>query len=173
MDYLGSDPTGSALYVTARLDCTTSSEEMEAKAKVISGKDARILGRLYPGWKIAAGTSERVPAQAILAKANAWKPGLIVLGSHGWSGFGELLLGSIADQVFRHAHANVRVARKGIRNTLNLKTSKADLMPWLERVLDKAALRLGKRGIIVTPMLRVADPRKALLDEAKRMSWSA
>ena len=105
MDYLGSDSTGSALYVTTRIDYTTSSKEMEAEAKVISGKGARTLGRLYPGWKIAAGTSWEVPAQAILAKANAWKPDLIVLGSHGWSGFGGLLLGSVADQVFRHAHA--------------------------------------------------------------------
>ena len=47
----------------------------------------------------------------ILADAAAWKPDLLVLGTHGRSKVTQQLLGSVADAVIRAAPCDVLVAR--------------------------------------------------------------
>ena len=51
------------------------------------------------------------PAWAVLKKANAWKPDLIVVGSYGRSALGRLMLGSVSQKVVAEAHCPVRVSR--------------------------------------------------------------
>lgn len=51
------------------------------------------------------------PAHAILAAAAAWKPDLIILGSHGRRGMDRLFLGSISESVAMHAHCSVELVR--------------------------------------------------------------
>jgi nucleotide-binding universal stress UspA family protein len=41
------------------------------------------------------------PVAIILAEARAWKPDLIVMGTHGRRGLEHLILGSVAEQVIR------------------------------------------------------------------------
>ena len=50
-------------------------------------------------------------SETILAEAEAWKAGLIVLGTHGRRGIGRLLLGSDAGQVLRNARVPVLLVR--------------------------------------------------------------
>jgi len=47
----------------------------------------------------------------ILDAAAEWQPDLIVMGSHGRSGFNRLVLGSVSDHVVRHADCSVEVIR--------------------------------------------------------------
>lgn len=47
------------------------------------------------------------PAEEILARATAWGAQLIVIGAHGQSRLGRLILGSTADAVARGAHCPV------------------------------------------------------------------
>jgi nucleotide-binding universal stress UspA family protein len=52
------------------------------------------------------------PRRRILEYAEEWKPDVIVLGSHGRSGFERFLLGSVAEGVARHAKCSVYIVRK-------------------------------------------------------------
>ncbi len=49
------------------------------------------------------------PADEIVARARELRPDLLVLGTHGRSGFERLLIGSVAADVVRHAPSNVLV----------------------------------------------------------------
>jgi nucleotide-binding universal stress UspA family protein len=49
--------------------------------------------------------------ETIIADAAAWRPDLIVIGSHGWKGLERVLLGSVSDAVVRRAPCSVEVVR--------------------------------------------------------------
>jgi len=51
------------------------------------------------------------PRSKIIDVADAWGADLIVLGSHGRTGFGRFLVGSVSDAVMRHAHCSVEIVR--------------------------------------------------------------
>jgi nucleotide-binding universal stress UspA family protein len=65
----------------------------------------------FPAWNISAEESAGSPAREILKRASEIKPDLIVLGSHGHSGLGRFLLGSVSQKVVNEAPCSVRVAR--------------------------------------------------------------
>lgn len=48
----------------------------------------------------------------ILDKAESWGADLIVIGSHGYSGWQRFLLGSVSHAVATHAHCSVEIARR-------------------------------------------------------------
>jgi len=50
--------------------------------------------------------------EAIADRAEQLKPDLIVMGTHGRSGVGKLLFGSVAEKVLRHSPCNVLTLRK-------------------------------------------------------------
>jgi nucleotide-binding universal stress UspA family protein len=52
------------------------------------------------------------PREVILDEAKSWDADLIVLGSHGYSGWQRFLLGSVSHAVANHAHCSVEVVRK-------------------------------------------------------------
>lgn len=57
--------------------------------------------------EIRAGDARR----EILDSAAEWQPDLIVLGSHGKTGLDRFLLGSVSDNVVRHATCSVEIVR--------------------------------------------------------------
>ncbi|MGB3614331.1 MAG: universal stress protein [Elainellaceae cyanobacterium] len=54
------------------------------------------------------------PGRQICDAAKTWNADLIVVGSHGRKGLGELLLGSVSNYVMHHAPCSVLVAHKSI-----------------------------------------------------------
>jgi hypothetical protein len=42
----------------------------------------------------------------IVSRVEQWRPDLVVLGTHGYSGFERFLIGSVAEEVIRRASAN-------------------------------------------------------------------
>jgi nucleotide-binding universal stress UspA family protein len=48
----------------------------------------------------------------ILEEAEKWDADLIVLGSHGYSGWQRFLLGSVSHAVANHAHCSVEIVRQ-------------------------------------------------------------
>ena len=62
------------------------------------------------------------PKRVIIDEAEAWKPDLIIVGSHGYPAWERLLLGSVSQAVVSHAKCSVEVVRapEHERQDLNL-----------------------------------------------------
>jgi len=69
------------------------------------------LHRQFSTWDVQTEVCGHSPAWAIVEKADAWKPDLIVLGSHNRSSLGRLFLGSVSQTVLTEARCSVRIAR--------------------------------------------------------------
>jgi nucleotide-binding universal stress UspA family protein len=65
----------------------------------------------FPNWKVSADSSCGSPAWELVAKADEWKPDLIVVGSHGRTALGRFVLGSVSQRVLTEARCTVRIAR--------------------------------------------------------------
>jgi nucleotide-binding universal stress UspA family protein len=70
------------------------------------------LRKIFPAWEITPEVTADAPAWAIIRKAEAWKPDLIVVGSRDRSLIGRVMLGSVAQTVLWQASASVRIARE-------------------------------------------------------------
>jgi nucleotide-binding universal stress UspA family protein len=66
---------------------------------------------LSPGRRASASVENGDPAQTLLRVAEQREADLIVVGSHGRSGIGRLLLGSVSENVLRHAPCSVLVVK--------------------------------------------------------------
>jgi nucleotide-binding universal stress UspA family protein len=51
------------------------------------------------------------PKSQIIDTANQWRADMIILGSHGRTGLGRFLMGSVSQDVVRHAHCSVEIIR--------------------------------------------------------------
>ena len=69
------------------------------------------LKKNFPEWTVSAKVERGSPASEILNFAEDWHPDLIVVGSHGRSAVGRLVLGSVSQKVVTEARCSVRVAR--------------------------------------------------------------
>lgn len=81
------------------------------EAQSLSERAATRVLANFPGWEITAEASVGSPAWELVNRADGWKPDLIVVGSHGHSALGRLVLGSVSQRVLTEAHCSVRVAR--------------------------------------------------------------
>ena len=80
-----------------------AAREVLAKAKAIADKAGVACETVH--------VSDRVPAEGIVATADARNCDLIVMGSHGRRGINKLLLGSQAQNVLAHTKKPVLIAR--------------------------------------------------------------
>ena len=83
-------------------------------AKQAMALAARARGRVqarFPDWIVSADCGCGSPAWELVAKADEWKPDLIVVGSHGRTALGRFILGSVSQRVLTEAMSSVRIAR--------------------------------------------------------------
>jgi nucleotide-binding universal stress UspA family protein len=80
-------------------------------ARTMSERASERVQALFPGWQVRAERRADSPAWGLVKKADAWKPHLIVTGSHGRSAVGRIFLGSVSQTVVTHARCSVRIAR--------------------------------------------------------------
>ena len=100
--YGGFLPDTSELEKTARENAAKIVEETAEKIKAFAGeKNVRISTEVLFGS----------PDSRIVETAEAWNADLIVVGSHGYSRWERLLLGSVSDSVVHHAPCSVLVVR--------------------------------------------------------------
>jgi nucleotide-binding universal stress UspA family protein len=89
------------------------------EARLLAERAAAQLRERFPHWKVKAMAEIREPALGFLEKAETWMPDLLVLGSHGRTALGRLLLGSVSQNVLHHAKGDVRITRPRIRTKTN------------------------------------------------------
>lgn len=101
-----------AAYVPASMTglYTEDSAAVQA-AQALTDRAAARLRTNFPGWQITTQIAIGSPKRELLRQADAWKPDLIVVGSHGHSMLGRILLGSVSQGVLNEAHGSVRIAR--------------------------------------------------------------
>ncbi|HMV49961.1 MAG TPA: universal stress protein [Blastocatellia bacterium] len=86
-------------------------EESEKEALAMARRARATLKLSFPDWEIHAEAATGSPAKLILHKADDLNADLIVVGSHGRSALGRLLLGSVSQKILHAAHSTVRIAR--------------------------------------------------------------
>jgi nucleotide-binding universal stress UspA family protein len=94
-------PTGRELERFFEAQREGARRALEDRAADSRGQGVPTLARVVPG----------VPHEEIVAAARAEGAGLIVIGTHGRSGLGRFLLGSVADRVIRTAPCPVVTQR--------------------------------------------------------------
>ncbi len=82
------------------------------KAQKIAEDMTRKLKTRFSGWLFHPESSGGSVAQEIFNKAKEWKIDLVVIGSHGRVGVGELFFGSVAQKVLSESPCSVRIVRK-------------------------------------------------------------
>lgn len=73
---------------------------------------SRVSGDVKVAGKAIFGSAKRT----ILDEAKDWNADLIVVGSHGYSVWGRLLLGSVSQAIVNHANCSVEVVRRRLTN---------------------------------------------------------
>jgi len=82
-------------------------EEAKALAETAAGK----ISRRFPTWKTEGLAVADSPQGSLVGTADQWPADLIVVGSHGRSALGRLVMGSVSQNVVTHARCSVRVGR--------------------------------------------------------------
>src|SRR5215471_4192426 len=111
-------PTSQALRSWGMVETDFSPEWIEriGSAQRVVGDGSDRIQKLFPQWKIEQEPSAGNPADAILEKARTWPADLIVVGTHGRSTLGRVLLGSVSLRLIREAPCSVRVARSSVHD---------------------------------------------------------
>jgi nucleotide-binding universal stress UspA family protein len=96
----------------------------------------------FRSWNVQMETATGVPSEMILKRQKEWHADLIVVGTHGRSPLGRLVLGSVSSAVTREARCSVRVARalEHRRDALRLLVGH-DGSPEADRVVNEICRR--------------------------------
>ncbi len=89
--------------------------EVLEEAVVRSVTAAQQLRKLFPTWKIHSEACSDSPTWALVKKAQEWDIDLVMLGSHGRTGFERVLIGSVSQTVAANAVCSVRVGRASLK----------------------------------------------------------
>lgn len=96
------------LHADWKMDTT----ELQRERKVQSARLLReLVEREFGSGKVAAEIRSGAPVEAITTFARQTKADLILIGTHGRTGFKRALLGSVAERVVRYAPCPVLVVR--------------------------------------------------------------
>lgn len=84
--------------------------EAEAAQKLAAEAVAKLHDH-FPDWTVTSRTYCDAPAWGVLQAAESFDPDLIVVGSHGRSALGRMIIGSVSQKVLAEARCSVRIAR--------------------------------------------------------------
>ncbi|MGA7907342.1 MAG: universal stress protein [Candidatus Sulfotelmatobacter sp.] len=84
-------------------------EDRLPQAREVVERAAKMLSTA--GFRVTTSVTTGDARTVILDAAAEWNADLIVLGSHGRTGLGRFLLGSVSEAVARHARCSVQIVR--------------------------------------------------------------
>ena len=102
--------SGYAVGASTLVDTEASSRVVE-EANALAFQASRLVQASFPDWEVRSDARLGSPAGEIIEKAEEWGADLIVVGSHGRSALGRLVLGSVSQRIVTEAHCSVRIAR--------------------------------------------------------------
>ena len=82
-----------------------------SEAKALTTKASERVRSYFPGWDVSTEVLAGQPSQELIRRADEWKPDLVIVGSHGHSLAGRLILGSVSKKIVTDSHHSVRVTR--------------------------------------------------------------
>lgn len=129
------------------------------EAESLAVKASEILRIKFPGWTISPEAHADTPHWAIIMKGYQWKPDLIVVGSHGRSALGRMILGSVSQKVLYESRCSVRIARgrkTSATEPIRLVVA-ADGSPDADAMLETVGSRRWQKGTQVK-LITVAEP---------------
>lgn len=102
---------GPGLYPSEIVDCEETSSHVLHEAEAYAAQAADRLHGDFPGWKINTEAWVDSAGSAIVRVAHAWKPDLVIVGSHGRSGISRFVLGSVSQHLLHNVDCSVRISR--------------------------------------------------------------
>ena len=91
------------------------SAQVLLEARAFTTRASERLRSYFPNWHVSSEQPAGQPFQELIRKADEWKPDLVVVGSHGHSLAGRLILGSVSKKIVTDSHHSVRVTRGKVR----------------------------------------------------------
>lgn len=92
-------------------DARRQADEALSEAKRLAHQAESKLRSMFPWFRISSQAVAGKPATELMRIATIWGADLIVVGTHGRSALGRLLLGSVSLEVARSASCPVRIGR--------------------------------------------------------------
>jgi len=84
-------------WVVAAIDrARARSAQAVKEARALALRASKRIQAKHLGWKVSAEACGDSPAWAVVDKAGEWKADLVLVGAHGHSGTGRLVLGSVS-----------------------------------------------------------------------------
>jgi nucleotide-binding universal stress UspA family protein len=109
----GAPPQVEALFVMTGLDRQAlSPRATEIEVELLANQELKRFIATHAGgvtWKVEPLVEEGFVDEEILSRVEATEPDLVILGTHGRSGFERFMLGSVASIVVRQGACNVLV----------------------------------------------------------------
>lgn len=103
--------TAPALIAALQQIQARAHDELLAARATAEAAAARVA-RLHPGWIVRGEAIADSPAWGVIQRAEAWPADLVVVGSHGRSGLGRFVLGSVSARLVHELRCGVRIARQ-------------------------------------------------------------
>jgi nucleotide-binding universal stress UspA family protein len=106
------DPALPAAVPVAVQRAWAQAAQVVEEARALAQHARTHLLTVFPDWNVHAEACADSPAWAIVKKADAWQPDLLVVGSRGRSAMGRFVLGSVSQKILTEARCSVRVGRR-------------------------------------------------------------
>jgi nucleotide-binding universal stress UspA family protein len=81
-------------------------------SRILAEKACERIAQFFPDWNLQPEAGLGSPVERILEIADKIQPDLIVVGSHGRTALGRIVIGSVSQKIVTEAHCSVRVARE-------------------------------------------------------------
>jgi nucleotide-binding universal stress UspA family protein len=101
-------PEGTEVCVLHVVQLTLPVQSVREGRELVS-RTERTLSKA--GFKVSTAVKEGDPRIVVIDYAAEWKADLIVVGSHGRTGFERFLMGSVAESIARHSRCSVQIVR--------------------------------------------------------------
>ena len=90
----------------------TQTSQTLKEANQSASEAGALVKTFFPEWQVRTEALPGNPARELIGRADEWRPDLVVVGSHGRSAVGRLLLGSVSKKLVTDLKSSVRVVRR-------------------------------------------------------------